>query len=374
MMESKYINNRFTLQKGLTLFLLMLASILPTTLLAKVYWVDDIKSSDLGRGFNQYSEKLLDHCVEGTVLPQGNEHSEVRFMGSGDSSRRKNQMYGKVAGEVDFFLFGGGASVEMTSRLSNTSRSFSSVLQLSMEGGGKSLEGRTPLPLDNKNCGDEFIYHIKYGQKLYLSTKLFFSSRESYEKFVTTVKIKVLFFTKKKTFVKEALDIDEQARYVVEVISPNRLPTKLTNILINNRTNCKINNIDDCLVTTEKLFSYLFSPTGYAIDVKQEDYVPIYVETRSYRDSGHWEVSNASTPVDPKLQQWGFDIKRILENSVEERDYLLATCTDTNSAQCDSRIEELKRLISQGNITLEVCRTQSVADCEAQYIAFTSNL
>ncbi|WDE07007.1 hypothetical protein SG34_009015 [Thalassomonas viridans] len=355
---------------ALSFFLWLCACLFGATAQAEVYWVEDIQLEDLGKGFNPYSHALLDSCVQGTSINRGTVASDVRFLGSGSFSRRTNQMYGKLSGEVDFFLFGGGASVEMTSRLSNTDRSFSSVLELAVDGGGVSLEGRDEVDVSDKHCGDEFIYHIKLGHKLYLSTKLYFSSRESYEKFVTKIKIKVLFVTKTKTIVDEVREFDEQARYVIELVSPNNLPEPLKDIMTNNRTNCKIDNLDDCVATTEKLFIYLFSPTGYGRDIQPEDFLPVSVETRSYQESGHLNVQEVSLPADPRLQTWYQQIKDILVSRTQERDYLLATCE--GNTDCTDQAVDINRIILLGNVTLDVCRTSDVPACESQYNDFIS--
>lgn len=366
--------HKVQINRFLIIPLLMFLAVASATTNAEVYWVEDIQREDLGKGFNPYSHALLDNCVQGTTINSGTKSSDVRFMGSGSFSRRNNQMYGKLSGEVDFFIFGGGASVEMTSRLSNTDRSFSSVLELAVDGGSISLEGRNEVDVSDKRCGDEFIYNIKLGHKLYLSTKLYFSSRESYEKFVTTIKIKVLFVTKTKTIVDEVREFDEQARYVIELISPNPLPDQLKDIVTNNRTNCKIDNLDDCVATTEKLFNYLFSATGYGQDIKPSDFLPVSVETRSYKDSGHFTIADSSLPMDPRLQTWYELIKNTLITRVQERDYLLATCESTGTSDsCGQLIASINHVILLGNVTLDVCRSGDVAICESQYDDFVSS-
>lgn len=363
--------NRFLI---VTFFLWLFLSVGSSTAKASVYWVEDVQLADLGKGFNPYSHALLDNCVQGTTIERGTVGSDIRFLGSGSFSRRTNQMYGKLSAEVDFFIFGGGASVEMTSRLSNTDRSFSSVLELAVDGGGISLEGRNELDVSDKRCGDEFIYHINLGHKLYMSTKLYFSSRESYERFVTKIKIKLLFVTKTKTIIDEVREFDEQARYVIELISPNKLPDQLKDIVNNNRTNCKIDYLDDCVETTKKLFDYLFSATGYGQDIKPEDFKPISVETRSYKESGHFNIQNNSLPTDPRLLTWYQQIKDILVTRVQERDYLLATCesTDVDDA-CGQLIADINRIVLLGNVTLDVCRASEVATCESQYNDFIAS-
>ncbi|TMP76960.1 hypothetical protein CWC05_21045, partial [Pseudoalteromonas ruthenica] len=71
---------------------------------------------------------------------------------------------------------------------------------------------------ENNDCGNSFIYQLDYGRDVFINTRLHFRSEADYKRFVTKIKIRLLFF--KKTITKVKL-IEKYAANAVLSIDAN---------------------------------------------------------------------------------------------------------------------------------------------------------
>ncbi|MEM9103394.1 MAG: hypothetical protein AAGB12_13845 [Pseudomonadota bacterium] len=267
---------------------------------ANTYQTTDATVDWLGRGFNTKTGFTKSTCLNGEVKIAGNTQGLLRYDGSRTVTERIEEKFGEVKGSVNFVVFGGSVSVSVFSRVTDSVTSTSSSLRLLYQEKDYSLENRQLTTFGQNisknpnfiydNCGNEFVHSVKVGSELFVTAKLHFRTRESYERFRTKIKIRVLFIKKTKTITKEFREYAQNAVYSIQVNTVGGVTTKLKNILDNNPTHCLLDTIENCLLTSERIFDYLFDEQGYAVDLSSENLRVTEFTTQNYKDSGHFDL------------------------------------------------------------------------------------
>ncbi|MBU2713846.1 hypothetical protein [Zooshikella harenae] len=322
--------NKGRLKSGWTYLLMTLLISSSTPVTSAEYIADNAQLTWLGLGLDSQSGFKKQACVTGRWKKTGDTSVELSYLGSRQTKDTMEQVFGKVKGGVNVIIFSGSVSVSMTSRISENKTTAASTVKLMYNGPNYTLENRHLTPLGQamldaapniviNKCGDEFIYHMDTGGEVYVTAKLHFKSKEAYKKFVTKVKVRVLFVKKTKTYTKEWYDYAEDAVYSINVVTNGGETPKLTQLLNNNPKYCKIENINECFNTANLLFDYLFGDNGYHQDLSTASRKVLSFDTRRYDHSGHFALNPPNEPyIDPgfKIQEEKIKIKLL-----EQYDY-----------------------------------------------------
>ena len=207
-----------------------------------------------------------------------------------------------MKGGVNLIIFAGSVSTSLSSKITDNSRTASSSVKLIYDAKDLSLENRRLSAfgesiidqndfLVDAACGNEFVHHVKLGSEIYVNARLYFRSIEEYQKWVTKIKVSVLFYSKTKTKTKEWYDLTENGVYSNDIVSRGGMTDRLQSILDNNPTYCKTDEMDACIDTGSKVFDYLFSENGYSADIKTAPKQVISFSTQPYFTSGHFELA-----------------------------------------------------------------------------------
>ncbi|KZN51081.1 hypothetical protein [Pseudoalteromonas luteoviolacea] len=255
----------------------------------KVYYSEKITASDLGKSFNFNSHTVEQPCLRGDVQYHPSLSGRLNYFQRVDETLIRRRTFGEVHGGVNLFIIAGSVSTSMTHRNATDSLSLTSQLHLEFEEGYDTLENRTlNNNIDIGNCGHSFIYQVNYGRDLFVNTRLHFKTEEDYKRFVIKVKIRLLFFKKTFTKVKEIEKYAENAVFSVDVNSNGPLPVRLQKQLNERPTYCSGSNISPCLDTLHELVSYTFDNDGLAKDLDSLEKVPRSFVVKSFQDSGHY--------------------------------------------------------------------------------------
>jgi hypothetical protein len=269
---------------------------------ATEYFGVHVNPEQLGQGFDSQLTMFRDACVTGELVETGNTQGELSYTGANTVERHMEETFGKVKGGINLILFAGSVSTSLSSRVTDNSRTASSSVQLIYDARDLSLENRTLTPLGESVaaqddlqvdavCGDSFIHHVKLGSEIYVTARLYFRSIEEYQKWVTKIKVRFLFYSKTKTKTKEWLDLTENGVYSITVDTRGGMTDRLQSILNNNPTYCTTDNMDACIDTGSKVFDYLFSETGYSADIQNAPKQVISFTTQPYGASGHFSLA-----------------------------------------------------------------------------------
>ncbi|MCX4029729.1 hypothetical protein H0A36_18760 [Endozoicomonas sp. SM1973] len=325
-------NGECCVEYALTRWLVVLLCFSSVNALGAEYIADNAQLSWLGLGLDSRSGFNKQACVKGSWKKTGDTRVELQYLGSRHTRDAMEQVFGKIKGGVNVVIFSGSVSVSMTSRISENQTTAASTIKLTYNGPNYTLENRTLTPLGQTmtkadpatvlgHCGDEFIYHMDTGGEVYVTAKLHFRSKEAYKKFVTKVKVRVLFVKKTKTYTKEWYHYAEDAVYSINVVTNGGETPKLKRILKENPRYCKTADIDDCFNTASLLFEYLFGDNGYHQDLTATALKVLSFDTQRYDDSGHFALNPKVAPyIDPgfKIQEEKIKIKLIENNGYQQ--------------------------------------------------------
>jgi hypothetical protein len=286
---------------------------------ATEYFGVTVDQSYLGRGFDNQVTLFREHCITGDIVETGNTQGELSYTGSNTVERHMEETFGKVKGGVNLIIFAGSVSTSISSRVTDNSRTASSSVKLIYDARDLSLENRTLTPLGvsmlnqedfqvDATCGNEFVHHVKLGSEIYVNARLYFRSVEDYKKWVTKIKVRFLFYSKTKTKTEEWYDLTENGVYSIDVVTRGGMTDRLQTILDSNPTYCKTDNMDACIDTGSKIFDYLFSETGYPLDIKSAPKQVVSFSTESYLNSGHFELVK---PMFDKGTQFGLEEEKL---------------------------------------------------------------
>lgn len=321
------------------------------------YIADNVQLAWLGLGVDSRSGFKKQACVTGHWKKAGDTSIELSYLGSRQVKDTMEQVFGKIKGGVNVIIFSGSVSVSMTSRISENKTTAASTLKLAYNGPNYTLENRRLTSLGQamtnadptsvvSNCGDEFIYHMDTGGEVYVTAKLHFKSKEAYKKFVTKVKVRVLFVKKTKTYTKEWYNYAEDAVYSINVVTKGGNTPKLKQLLRDNPQYCKIENINDCFNTANLLFAYLFGDNGYHQDLSAAPMKVLSFDTRRYDDSGHFALNPPNEPyVDPGFKIQEEKIKITLLKQYDYQQSLQAFyAVESNNVQKEKYAEEIAKV------------------------------
>ncbi|MDB9894902.1 hypothetical protein OAC77_03995 [Reinekea forsetii] len=308
------IIQRFTL-----LFMLAFACLSHSMVQAGLYSGVNLNANQLGRGFDSQLSALRNHCVMGEIVTWNNTEADISYAGLKSHERYLEETYGRVKGGVNLVLFAGSVSASLSTRVTENSRTSASSIKLLYHATDRSIENRKLSPYGaavltqdeiaiDELCGSEFIHHLKLGLEISVTTKLHFRSIEDYQRWVTKVKVRFLFYSKTKTKTKEWLELTENAVYSIEINAKGGMTDRLQAILDENTVFCVTSNIDACIDTTSRLFEYLFSEMGYIVDIRDAPKQVISFSTTPYLISGHLELA---LPPNAEVNQYRFQDERI---------------------------------------------------------------
>lgn len=306
----------------------------------------------LGYGIDSKTRYKKEKCLTGTQIPTTTRSLGMKFDHGLSYEEFNETTYGRISAGVNFIIFGGSASVSLTHTYTETSSRLSSVLvfdyikdTISLEDRSYSTIGQNVLgssPLDQRNtCGDQFIHSAKLGAKLTLAANLEFETEDEYNQFILKIKIRVLFFKKTITKVKEFKEHAEGGMFSLKIDQFGGRTTELDQILSQNPTYCPVETIESCLDTLDLLFQYLFSDTGYVADVDNDLKILEYT-TEPYIESGHMALQGQTVDgTDPGFSILETDLSNLLGDNVRKAEKIrnLLHKDGANQAELNSKLE-----------------------------------
>ncbi|CAM4289968.1 hypothetical protein [Pseudoalteromonas byunsanensis] len=316
---------------------------------AQRYYSELFSEQDLGKSFAVQTHKVGDKCLTGTVVHTPVSSGELDYLQRQNETQIRRRTFGELHGGVNLFIIAGSVSTSMTHRNATDTLSLTSQLHLKLEQGYSALEERQVVAgYEDLSCGNDFVYQVRYGRDLFLNARLHFRTEEDYKKFVTKIKIRVLFFKKTKTKIKEIEKFAANAVLSIDANSNGALPAGLEQLMANNPKHCRGNNITPCLDTLQKLADYTFGgPLSSELNNLPKITRSIMIE--SYQDSGHYELSS--------LQG--------MQSSEQYSDVWLAI---------DERYGKAVRDVQRAEAFLAVATEDEQPDAQAQFDAAKVNL
>ncbi|MCF6441564.1 hypothetical protein L1077_19180 [Pseudoalteromonas luteoviolacea] len=271
------------------IYLAAIATLLSCVAHGKVYYSEKVKTTDLGKTFNLNTHTVGQPCLQGDVQYHSNLSGSLNYFQRVDETLIRRRTFGEVHGGINLFIIAGSVSTSMTHRNATDSLSLTSQLHLKFDEGYSTLEDRGLINgINIGDCGHSFVYQVNYGRDLFVNTRLHFKTVEDYKRFVIKIKIRLLFFKKTITKVKEIEKYAESAVFSVDVNSNGPLPEKLQKQLNERPTYCRGSNISPCLETLHELVSYSFDNNGLVKDLASLEKVPRSFVVKGFQDSGHY--------------------------------------------------------------------------------------
>lgn len=269
---------------------------------ADIYYGDKFTAQQLGYGFDSNQLTLKERCLEGGQVFTPKTLAKVDFYSNQQKKQLRENTFGEIHGGVNLFIISGSVSTSIYHKISADSLSTSNVIHFSYETGSTTIEQRNQIDgISAQDCGDGFIYQVNYGQDIYLNAKLHFKSLEDYKKFVTTIKIRLLFYTKTKKKVKILEEYAQDAVFSVAVSSSGTLPDNLKNLVEQKKLTCKGVDIEECIDSYFAISDYLYNKNGLVQDIDSQSLVIRSVNVRGYEESGHYDLTKNRVPVSDQL-------------------------------------------------------------------------
>ncbi|WP_144391551.1 hypothetical protein [Pleionea sediminis] len=261
----------------------------------------------LGYGIESLSGVIKEPCLRGDWIRYNNDKLSLGFQNKQSVSSSIREIDGKISGDVNLGLFGGGASVQLHTRMVENSNTISVVLRINYHGStyrlenreyssiGQSLIGQSSQSIFSV-CGDEYVDHVQLGNDIYLTSQLVFDDKEEYRKFVRKIRVRVLFFKTESTRTEEFYDYAKNARYTVKALSSNTLPPFIVEQLGgSDELHCgsdSSQSIAVCDQASDAIMSYLLRDDGYAQWLSNDDNLSVtYFESSRYGETGHQEFA-----------------------------------------------------------------------------------
>ncbi|WP_010380022.1 hypothetical protein [Pseudoalteromonas rubra] len=326
----------------------------------QIYYSEQVGANDLGRAFDPTMHKVSHACLQGTPVQHSEQSGSLDYFQRVDETFIKRRTFGEVHGGVNLFIIAGSVSTSMTHRNATDQRTLTSQLHLKFDEGYSTLENRqVKSGVDLKDCGSHFVYQVNYGRDLFVNTRLHFRTEEDYKRFVIKIKIRLLFFKKTITKVKEIEKYAENAVFSVDVNSNGPLPAKLQQQLNEQPTYCRGGNITPCLQTLESLVAYSFDPNGLMLDLADLDKVPRSFVVKSYQDSGHyggadWQSVMSNTLYEATWRwaehQYGEAVRHL-----ERTKAFLSVATDAEKPALEAQFEAAQIALNDAGILRQTC-------------------
>ena len=219
------------------------------------------KQSLLGRGVAPTDLRPVQTCLHGEPRFFKRSYQDLRYDLAADWRQQFDRNWGRLGASVNFFLIGGGVSIEYLGETARSDRSLSLLFSFQNQVGSLTLQAPQLTPWAETlaqtasadlrlRCGDHFIHKIDLGARLWLAVTLHFNSKASLERFVKTIKISFLFglISKTKRFVDETKDFAEKFRMKVSGLQFGGEPQRLAALLARQPTDgCDASNRQQCL-------------------------------------------------------------------------------------------------------------------------------
>ncbi|MFT4928124.1 MAG: hypothetical protein ACI8WB_004241 [Phenylobacterium sp.] len=343
-----------------------------------------IDSSDLGSGINSSTGQLQGNCISGDLVEKGNTTVNLGLQHATTASQSIEEIDGSVSADVNLGLFAGGATVTMHTRLEENNNTASTVYRVRYRAGTQTIENRnmTTLGLSVQGqsaaqigdaCGDEFIDSVTLGSDLYLVTQMQFSSTEDYQKYVTKIKVRVLFWSRTDTITTETYDLAQDGVYSVQAISTVPLPAAITAILGGqgekychvDSTNLPLcvtaaNDVLDYLVGINSTYrSYLDNPAKLTV---------IGFNSMPYDQAGHFALASDSISIDSALEGLQNQLMSALTDNRQKQNVVKAYGAVAGPQQADFHTlnNTLTDNINGLETALDNCRNnQLLASCQS---------
>lgn len=342
--------------------LLSIAVCVPLMCQGKTYYGDQFSTRDLGLGYSEAVHKGREKCLTGNIIRHPRGSGRLDFYNFSNTTNVKRRTFGEVHAGINLFIIAGSASTSMYHSNATDNLSVTSSMHFFLDEGYSSIEDRNLVPdWQSKDCGDSFLYQVNYGRDIFLNAKLHFRSEADYKRFVTKIKIRVLFFKKTITKVKEYQKYAANAVFTLDVNSNGALPAELETILAASPVVCKGSNISPCLDTVTTISDYLFGDAGLAQDIGELSPVVRSVKTARYEKSGHYEVV---APAPPNQDQVFAILSRVearygelVREEQRAKAFYLVAEGDDDKAEALAHWQET----SQTRIQFEVTRSECFA-------------
>ncbi|MBD1582307.1 hypothetical protein [Pseudoalteromonas sp. S16_S37] len=263
---------------------------------AKRYYSEQFSEQDLGKAFDTELHQASEKCLTGTIEYHKESAGQLDYLQHLNETQIRRRTFGEVHGGVNLFIVAGSVSTSITHTNATDNLSLTSQLHLKLSQGHSTIENRQVLK-NAANCGDQFVYQVDYGRDIFINTRLHFRSEADYKKFVTKIKIRLLFFKKTKTKVKEIEKFAQNAVLTIDANSSGTLPPRLQQLMDSNPKHCRGNNISPCLNTLQALADYTFGGQ-LGDDLTALPKLPRSIITKSYEESGHFDISQNVNVID----------------------------------------------------------------------------
>ncbi|BBN80223.1 hypothetical protein PA25_02080 [Pseudoalteromonas sp. A25] len=326
---------------------------------AKRYYSEQFNEQDLGKAFDTQLHQPSTHCLTGTVKFHQESAGQLDYLQHLNETQIRRRTFGEVHGGVNLFIVAGSVSTSITHRNATDNLTLTSQLHLNMSQGHSTLENRHVLK-GAAHCGDQFIYQVNFGRDLFINTRLHFRSEADYKKYVTKIKIRLLFFKKTKTKVKEIEKFAQNAVLTIDANSSGTLPPSLQQILNTNPIHCRGANISPCLNTLQMLADYTFGGQ-LSNDLQALPKLPRSIVTKSYEESGHFEVNNDISVDTQQYEQIWHDIEQRYGAAVRRQqraEAFLAVATEQEQQNAQAEYEAAWQQVTQLQALRNVCLAQ----------------
>ncbi|NOU51898.1 hypothetical protein HG263_15280 [Pseudoalteromonas sp. JBTF-M23] len=327
---------------------------------AKQYYSEQFSEQDLGKAFDTELHRASETCLTGTVEHHQQSAGQLDYLQRLNETQIRRRTFGEVHGGVNLFIVAGSVSTSITHTNATDNLTLTSQLHLKLSQGHSTIESRQVLK-DAEYCGDQFIYQVNYGRDLFINTRLHFRSEADYKKFVTKIKIRLLFFKKTKTKVKEIEKFAQNAVLTIDANSSGSLPPRLQQIMNSNPKHCRGSNISPCLNTLQALADYTFGGQ-LSDDLGALPKLPRSIITKTYEESGHFDVSNDVSVVSTEQYEpiWRDIEKRYGEAVRRHRraEAFLAVATEQEQASAQAEYDMSQQQLSQLQVLRSTCLVQ----------------
>ena len=283
----------------------------------------EAETSWLGRGVDTATGRFQDACLTGDITEYRNRSLQLGYRYHSTTRQSLREITGGVSASVNLGLFGGGVSVQMHTRLQESENTAAIVYRVSYKGTSLSLENRTLTARGQsvvgasperiaEICGDQYVDHMQLGNDLYFVAQMAFDSRAEYERFLTRIKVRVLFWTSTHTISDEFYELAQNGRYTIKVLSSNPLPAAIRNELDGidgaldyGELSCRASSasgMSDCVDTSARIMEFLHSDTGYRAWLQDAENLGVtWFSSAHYATTGHREFVGVERIAVPEL-------------------------------------------------------------------------
>lgn len=286
-------------------FLVLIAYICPKSSVyaeSRIYYGDRYNQAYLGYGFDSSRLKPTKKCLIGSSEFHKKSKGKLDFIYNLKSQQLRERTYGEIHGGVNLFIFSGSVSTSIYHKTSTDAQSISNTVLFTYDAGVTTLENRTlPDNIEVAECGSGFIYQIDYGQDIYLNARLRFKTVEDYKRFITKIKIRILWKKKTKTKTKTLEKYAKNAIFTISVESNGELPKPLKQLIASENLTCRGDDIEPCVESYMALSNYLYSDVGLAKDIKPLPTPIRSITVRNFLESGHPEFIAEQAQPSPSL-------------------------------------------------------------------------